>query len=102
MSRFRMAATGLVVAALATGSGVGSRLGAQASGTLQASVTVLDDVVNRLVRAAVTDFAADPGQERIEEGRRVIPGPLGVSTTVRVLPDAGGLRRIRIEVVRLD
>ena len=102
MSRIRIGAAGLVVAALAAGSGVGSTLGAQASGTLQASVTVLDDRVNRLVRAAVTDFAADPEQERLEEELRVTYGPEGVSTTVRVLPDAGAIRRIRIDVVPLD
>ena len=102
MSGSRFAATLLAAAALLGGSALGSTLRAQASGTLQASVTVLDDRVSRVVRERLAHFEVGGSRESYASGSDRIPGSQGMTAKVTELPPNGLVRRVRVEIAFLD
>ena len=103
----RVAAAG---ALLMAGWGGLSPARAQASGTLQASVTVVDDAVSRSVSAALPLLV----QSRLESSppsRSVsisLPGSSGtgdgssVRAIIRELPFRGDARRLRVDIIYLN
>ena len=102
MSGFRLAATLLAAAALLGASALGSTLRAQASGTLQASVTVLDDRVSRVVRERLADFEAEGGRQSDGSGSERVAGSRGIIAKVIELAPIGVVRRVRLEVAYVD
>jgi hypothetical protein len=102
MSGFRLAATMLAAAALVGGSAIGSTLRAQASGTLQASVMVLDDRVSRMVRERLADFEAEGGRQADRSGSGRVAGSRGITAKLIELDPIGAVRRVRLEVAYLD
>ena len=102
MYGIRMAATAAALAALVCGSAIESTLGAQASGTLQASVTVLDDRVSQVVRERLADFEFGGGTDAHAGEPRGNRGSEEIAATVTELPPVGAVRRIRVEVAYLN
>jgi hypothetical protein len=102
MIEFRLAATILAAAALVGGSAIGSTLRAQASGTLQASVTVLDDRVSQAVRERLADLEAEGDRQSDERGSGRARGTQGITAKVIELAPIGAVRRVRLEVAYLD
>ncbi len=102
MTGIRRAASGFVLAAVTAGAGAVSTARAQASGNLQASVTVLDDLVSRSVAAQVESLAGDWSAPA---GSSAVPFELhprqGVTATVLELEPIDRLRRLRVEIVYL-
>lgn len=104
MPRFRKSRTTAAgVLAVAAWGGL-SPARAQASGTLQASVTVIDDPVSRSVSAGIPLLVRrpPPGREQMP-----LPIPLNapadvVRATIRELPSDGAARRIRVDIVFLN
>lgn len=89
----RSRAAVLVVASLAAAAGTVSAAEAQVTGTLQASVTVVDDPVRRsLIRSVRKAF------ESGEPTERSLPAE-GVAVRLQPLPAGAGRRRIRIEIL---
>jgi hypothetical protein len=101
MAEFRNLAGTLAVAGLAATAGGFSTAHAQASGTLQASVTVLDDLVSRVVAA---QLEAESGR-RDAKLRQLLPleayPGAGVAASLVELDAEGPDRRLRIEIVYL-
>lgn len=108
MSRNRIGRTVAAGALLAGAWGAFSTARAQASGTLQASVTVIDDPVNRAIAAGLPAYLSltpedslfRPQSLLVDRGAlRAVPG---VRATVRELRAERSARRLRIDVVYLQ
>jgi hypothetical protein len=109
MSQNRICRTILASAFLAGAWGAFSAAVAQASGTMQASVTVADDAVNRALAAGIPAYVSKAGNSGL-----LRPGALPladrgsaldtrhVRATIRELPGERGARRVRVEVAYLQ
>ena len=110
MSENRIRRTAVAAALVAGTWGAFSTARAQASGTLQASVTVIDDAVSRAVTAEIPGYLSAPvGSSGIRRPRAVQleapgapPDPQGVRATIRELPAGAGARRVRVDIVYLQ
>lgn len=89
----RSRAAVIVAGSLAAAAGAVSAAEAQVTGTLQASVTVVDDPVRLSLIRSLT--------KALETGALTAPAPAleGVAVRLRPLPAGHGRRRIRIEII---
>jgi hypothetical protein len=102
MSRNRGAVVGLAVAVLAAGAGAFSPARAQASGNLQASVTVIDDLVSRTVTARLAAVLKKSTRSATSDSPHPSIDPRdGVAATLVELEPRGRLRRFRVEIIYL-
>jgi hypothetical protein len=110
MSQNRIGRTAVAVALFAGAWGTFSTAHAQASGTLQASVTVLDDAVNRALAAQLQAHLTGAGRDSQSDRPRLIPLPdrsplldtQRARAVIRELPAEGAARHVRIDVVYLQ
>ena len=103
MSGIRLARVVLVAALLVGASGAISTARAQASGTLQASVTVVDDPVSRAVFSGLPALVRDQsGPTRPHTMAFDLDTRYGVRATVRELELEGTEPHVRVDVVYLN
>ena len=102
MSENRIRRTAVAAALVAAAWGAFSTARAQASGTLQASVTVLDDRVSQVVRKRLAEFEDGGGPSAHAGEPRGKGGSEEIAATVTELPRVGAVRRIRVEVAYLN
>ncbi len=102
MSGIQVGRIGLVVALLAGASGAASAARAQASGTLQASATVIDDPVSRAVLAELPALLERSGTASLPLRSLIADERYIARTTVRLLEPKGARPTVRVEVVYLN
>ena len=103
MSGIRLARVVLVAALLVGASGAISTARAQASGTLQASVTVVDDPVSRAVFSRLPALVREQsGPTRPHTMTFDLDTRYGVRATVRELELEGTDPHVRVDVVHLN